>query len=141
MSDGHIGTPTARTVAARLDDLRGIENGWLDGCGLAPSAEGLDWLAQCFGRLAQCYESRVKHALPPTYLYPTAEGGVQAEWSFGPYEITLKIDLSCQSGQWHAVHTAAGWDDWKQLDLAQSESWSLIADNIGNYLLLGWMHS
>ena len=72
----HIGILDPNDVAARLDDLRGIKNGWLDGRGFAPSSQGLDWLARCFA-------SYYPDALPPPYLYPTAEGGVQAEWSLG----------------------------------------------------------
>ena len=29
-------------IQAQLDDLRHLENGWLDGDGLAPSRDGLD---------------------------------------------------------------------------------------------------
>lgn len=119
----HIAILDPNDVAARLDDLRGIKNGWLDGRGLAPSPRGLDWLARCF-------ESYYPDVLPPPYLYPTAEGGMQAEWSLGTHEITLEIDLDRQAGEWHSLDTRTQADEWKEVDLAQPEVWSLIAEEI-----------
>jgi len=140
MSDRRQDIRAPSAVPARLDHLRGIKDGWLDGCGLAPSPEGLDWLERCLDGLAQCYDSRFDFALPSPYLYPTAEGGVQAEYSFGPYEITLEIDLRRKFGQWQLLQTIGGWDDWEELDLAQPESWSLIANNIRKYQILKAMY-
>ncbi|WP_295577723.1 hypothetical protein [uncultured Lamprocystis sp.] len=119
----HIGILDANDVAARLDDLRGLKNGWLDGRGFAPSPQGLDWLARCFG-------SHYPDLLPPPYLYPTAEGGVQAEWSLGTHEISLEIDLDRRAGEWHSLDTGTHVDDWKELDLAQPVAWAMITAEI-----------
>ena len=35
-------------ISAQLDELRLMKNGWLEGEGLAPSHEGLDWLSRVF---------------------------------------------------------------------------------------------
>ena len=61
-------------VPAQLSELREMEDGWLDGEGVAPGHELLDWLSAQFDR---CYPDDL--ALP--HIYPTVEGGVQAEWS------------------------------------------------------------
>jgi len=119
----HIGILDPHDVAARLDDLRGIKNGWLDGRGFAPSPQGLDWLAQCFA-------SYYPDDLRPPYLYPTAEGCVQAEWSFGTYEISLEIDLDRRAGEWHSLDSGTDVDDWMELNLAQPESWTIVAEAI-----------
>lgn len=110
-------------IAARLDDLRALKNGWLDARGIAPSSQGLDWLAECLS--CDCPDN-----CPLPYLYPTADGGVQAEWSIGAYEITLEIDLDHRAGEWHSLDTRTQADDWKELDLAQPESWTVIATEI-----------
>lgn len=55
-------------VRARLDDLRALSDGWLDGTGVAPPHAGLDWLASAFDR-------HFPDDLPLPHLYPTPEGG------------------------------------------------------------------
>jgi hypothetical protein len=108
---------------ARFDDLCKLQNGWLDGHGVAPSPQGLRWLAQCI-------ESYYHLALSPFYLYPTAEGGVQVEWSLGTHEITLEIDLERRGGEWHSLDTRTQEVDWKVLDLGQPGSWAFIAAEV-----------
>lgn len=107
-------------IKARLDEFRALENGWLDGRhGLAPSQEGLDWLALCF-------ERRYPDELPIPYLYPTAEGGVQAEWSLDDQEITLEIDLDTCRGEWHALDMAHGTEVAKALNLEETGDWTWL---------------
>ncbi len=68
-------------VRLQLDDFRGMTDGWLDGAGLAPAPDFLDWLSSAFERLYR------GDAAPP-HLYPTEDGGVQAEWSLNHCEAT-----------------------------------------------------
>ncbi len=98
-------------VATQLTDLARLEDGWLDGEGRAPDRVALAWLAERFER---CWP----HDLPPPYLYPTVEGGVQAEWSIAPYEISLEIDLSARTGEWHALNLETGTEETRTCDLA-----------------------
>ena len=63
----HISILKALDISAQLDDLRLMKNGWLEGEGLAPPPEGLDWLSQAF-------DDHYSENLPPPYLYPTEEG-------------------------------------------------------------------
>lgn len=117
----------------RLAQFAALEDGWLDGKGKAPDKEKLDWLAKAF-------ESDFDSDLPLPYLYPTAEGGVQAEWSVNDWAITLEIDLDSRKAEYQALNLkdqsskelelalgeAAGWkslnDELKQLDAAQVEA-------------------
>ena len=117
----------------RLAQFAVLQDGWLDGKGKAPDKEKLDWLAKAF-------ESDFDSDLPLPYLYPTAEGGVQAEWSVNDWAITLEIDLDSRKAQYQALNLkdqsskelelalgeAAGWkplnDELKQLDAAQVEA-------------------
>ena len=74
-------------VPSRLCELRRLKNGWLDGEGVAPAPEFLDWLAGTFDRL-------YPDELPLPHIYPTVEGGVQAEWSLSSHEVSLSIDFA-----------------------------------------------
>jgi hypothetical protein len=51
-------------VPSRIDELRGLEAGWLDGYGKAPSQEGLNWFSNAF-------ENRYPDDLALPYIYPT----------------------------------------------------------------------
>ena len=53
-------------IPAQLDDFRHMQDGWLEGEGLAPSHDGLDWLTATF---TQRYQTE----LPLPYIYPTPE--------------------------------------------------------------------
>lgn len=110
-------------ISAQLDELRLMKNGWLEGEGLAPPREGLDWLSQVF-------DDHYPENLPLPYLYPTEEGGVQAEWSFKQNEVSLRIDLGNHAGGWHALNMETDADDSCTLDLDNVEDWNWIGTQI-----------
>jgi hypothetical protein len=66
----------------RLGELEELQEGWLDGDGLPPAPAALQsaraTLAELLGLEA-----------PRPRVYPTPEGGVQAEWTAGNHEISL----------------------------------------------------
>lgn len=110
-------------VAARLDEFRFMRDGWLDGEGYAPRRDGLDWLADAF----ECY---YPDGLPLPYLYPTAEGGIQAEWSLGRHEISLEVDLNSKRAEWHDLDMdTRNWDE-HTFTLAVPEGWAVLAERI-----------
>jgi len=111
-------------IAARLEEFKALRHGWLDGNkGFAPNQAGLDWLAETFQR-------NYPDELPTPYLYPTAEGGVQAEWSVNGWEITLEIDLERKHGEWHALEMTSETEEEKSLSLDKSDSWQWLATEI-----------
>ncbi len=110
-------------VPSRLDELRHLKHGWLEGQGVPPAHEGLDWLSQSFCR---CYPD----ALPLPFLYPTAEGGIQAEWTLADYEITLNIDLTNHIGHWHILDMKTDDEKVKALNLNNSKDWEWFARRI-----------
>ena len=110
-------------ISAQLDDLRLMKNGWLEGEGLAPPHEGLDWLSQAF-------DDHYSENLPPPYLYPTEEGGVQAEWSLTQDEVSLRIDLGSHAGGWHELNMGTDADASRTLNLDRAESWDWIGRQI-----------
>ena len=111
-------------VAAQLDDFRTLKDGWLNGDGVAPDHEGLDWLANQFVRL---YPS---DDLPLPYVYPTVEGGVNIEWDLGGEEVSFEIDLSARNGEWCGPTKDLDADDVEFVDLNDENSWVWIVDQI-----------
>ena len=96
-----------------------MKDGWLDGRGVAPDRDGLDWLAGAI-------ESRYPEDLPLPHVYPVAEGGVRLEWGVTPQEVSLEIDLDRKSGEWHALNLDTDAEEMKTLDLGDEAAWSWL---------------
>ena len=111
-------------ISAQLDELRAMKDGWLDGDGIAPPKDGLNWLCAQFERY---YPDRA----PRPYICPTFEGGVEIEWSLKPYEIGMAVDLSEHSGEWYWINMSDDDDyDERNLDLDDLGDWSWIAGEL-----------
>jgi hypothetical protein len=110
-------------VSSRLDELRTLKDGWLDGLGAAPSAEGLEWLARTF-------DAFYADTLPLPYIYPVAEGGVRFEWSLTPHEISLEINFSERSGEWHSLNLETDQEEYRSLNLDAQEGWDWLVDRL-----------
>ena len=123
----HLSILDALDVDTQLDQFRLIEDGWLDGGGLAPPESGLDWLANAF-------EQHFPEEAPLPHLYPTETGGVQAEWSMGPNEVTFEVDLESHVGQWHALNldTNAAFD--RTLNCDVDEDWEWLVSQLDSML-------
>ncbi|KJS32927.1 MAG: hypothetical protein VR64_05250 [Desulfatitalea sp. BRH_c12] len=120
----HLSLLDANDILDRLDEFREMKDGWLDGKhGFAPSSSGLDWLANAF-------KANYPDHFPVPYLYPTAEGGIQAEWSLSGSEITLEIDLDSYKGEWHALNMSTANEASDTLDLKEATAWHWIVDEI-----------
>ena len=115
-----MSTAAARGIGSQLDAMRSIRDGWLDGEGLAPPGAGLDWLTRAFGRY-------LPEDAPLPYLYPTEMGGVQAEWSLGPCEITLAVDLDAHCGEWHALNMETDAVSERTLNCDSVGDWEWLA--------------
>jgi hypothetical protein len=111
-------------ISARLDELRSLEVGWLQGDGVALAAEGLD-------RLGEAFSSYFPDKTTPPHLYPTPEGNISAEWSLPPYEVSLKIDLASMKGNLHALKLDDDAEFSEDLDLAQKDGWHALVNFIG----------
>jgi hypothetical protein len=110
-------------IAARIEELKLLKRGWLDGKGLPPAHDGLVWLAAAF---AHFYPAD----LPSPYLFPTAEGRVLAEWSLRPWSPSVEIDLASKRGEWHALNLDTDAEVTKELVLDDSETWKWLAEQI-----------
>jgi hypothetical protein len=119
----HVSILDALDISARLDELRPLKNGWLEGRGVAPSSEGLDWLSLAF---AQHYPEDL--SLP--FLYPTEEGGVRAEWSLEPHEASLDINLATHAAEWHVLNMETDAEDARTLNLNEADDWKWLVEKI-----------
>ena len=103
-------------VPARLDELRHMEHGWLEGSGSAPPHDGLDWLADIFQR-------SYPDDAPLPHTYPTPDGGIQMEWSYADNRATLEINLQNRIGEWLFFNRRSDGEDEKSLDLNSPDHW------------------
>ncbi len=110
-------------VGAQLDDLRYLRDGWLDGEGKTPPADGLDWLRGAF-------ECNYPDKLPLPHLYPTETGGVHAEWSLDPNEITLDVNLGTRLGEWHILNMTSDDATKRTLNFNDAADWQWLIDRI-----------
>jgi hypothetical protein len=121
----HIQVLDPLDISSRLDELRNLQNGWLDGRGTAPSTNGLSWLTAAF-------DKRFPEDLPLPFLYPTPEGGIQAEWRLPPFEISLEIDLARHAATLHSLNMESSNDVLKELDLNSEQDWISFFDHLRN---------
>ena len=119
----HINLLDAMDVGARLDEFRLLKDGWFDGKGVAPKPDGLDWLADQL-------DSNYSDQLPSPFLYPTGEGGVQAEWSLGDWEASLDINLQAKSGYWHALNQHNDQEHEQEIVLGTLDGWKWLAEQL-----------
>ena len=118
-----VGTLDSLDVASQLGELRDMEDGWLDGEGQAPPRHLIDWLAGSF-------KSHYPDDAEPPYLYPTVEGGVQAEWSLGSHEVSLRFHPDDRTGDWHDLALDTDREETRQLDLEQARDWEWLGARV-----------
>lgn len=114
-------------VAARVDELRLLNDGWLEGRGLALSATGLDWFVASFQR-------EFSGDLPLPYVYPTEDGGLRLEWDLGSLDLSIDVDLASKSGALHALDRASDSDRSETLNLA-GDGWARIREIVGTAVI------
>jgi hypothetical protein len=103
-------------VAARMDELKLLHAGWLDGSGKALDRAGLD-------RLTNAFTTHYPDNLPLPYTFPTESGNIQFEWRLGSAAPEIEIDLATLKGEWVS-------DDEATIELSTSEGWSDLASRI-----------
>ncbi len=106
----------ANDVGARIDELRRLVDGWLDGSGIAPSSDGLDWFSSVF-------EEEYPTDLPRPYLYPTPEGNLLAEWSLGANSSSLEVCLTSHQAEFHNLNLKSNHEITQSLNLDEPECW------------------
>ncbi len=113
-------------VLTRLDELRALKKGWLDGKeGIPPSFEGLDWLSLLI-------ENKFPRDLPLPYTYPKPDGGIQLEWSFpDSIDADLEVDLISHTGLWTNYDMSNNCNPTTQkLALDENSDWNWLIEKI-----------
>ena len=83
------------------------------------------------GVLASAGGEPIAASVPITFrLYPTAEGGIQAEWSLGEHEISLEVDLSNHRAEWQSVNMKTHEQEDRELNLDDVKEWIWLGDQI-----------
>ena len=67
---------------------------------------------------------------PSRILYPTETGGVHAEWSLDPNEITLDVNLGTRLGEWHVLNTVSDDVCERTLNRDDAADWQWLVDRI-----------
>ena len=122
----HVSLLDPLDVGLRLEELGTLRDGWLDGKGIAPDRQGLQ-------RLAENFETYFDAQIPLPHLYPTAEGGAQAEWTFGTWEVSVEIDLRIQRGEYQAVNLQVQEAHEQLLMLDTPEGWAALNAALGQF--------
>lgn len=115
----HVSLLDPLDVGLRIEELAELQDGWLDGRGIAPPAVGLRWLSDA---MQDSYSNELR--LP--YLYPTPEGGIRAEWTASDWEISLDIDLHTRVASYQALRLSTDALDEAELDLNQEVGWRTL---------------
>lgn len=112
----HVSILDPLDVSLRIAELGKLEDGWLDGNGKAPALGQLNTLGQLFD-LYFAADIQLPH------IYPTAEGGIQAEWSVGQWEATLEIDIDSWNAEYQAFNISTGQTHEAYLRLDLPNNW------------------
>lgn len=115
----HVSPLDPLDVTLRLEELASLKDGWLDGKGQAPTMEKLRQLATLF-------DTNFDADLPLPHLYPTPDGGIQAEWSLGDWEATLEINLDTKTGEYQALNLSDRKTHEHILPLSTSDGWKAL---------------
>lgn len=78
-------TRAAAALEARLDELARLRKGWLDG-------EGLPVDPALIARARRTLLPLIFLGVPPPRVFPTEDGGIQAEWLKPPAAVSLAFE-------------------------------------------------
>ena len=76
------------------------------------------------------FECNYPDELPVPHLYPTEAGGVHAEWSLDPNEITLDVNLGTRLGEWHVLNMTSDDATERKLNFNDAADWQWLVDRI-----------
>ncbi|MFZ4798834.1 MAG: hypothetical protein ACOYMA_15140 [Bacteroidia bacterium] len=114
-------------VKYRLDEISLLADGWLNGEGIAPNKDELNWLSDMF-------DGNFDKDLPLPSIFPTPAGGIQLEWSLNNYEISLSIDLESKNSSYHELNFSNDKEVEESLLLSDPESWRKLNSILNNLL-------
>ena len=70
-------------------------------------------------------------------LYPTPEGGVEAEWQIGRLDLSIEFDPSGATAEWHALDLDQGTVDEQRVALQDEPGMQALGIKLQRILALG----
>ena len=117
---------TVDKMLQRLDELCELEENW-NSYGSKSLDTSRIWLARTM--LVTLVEM---HRCPVPYLYPTNDGGLRVEWTRGPKELSLELDLTTFEGYYHVLDTKNDRDYDLDLDMSLATNFQVLAELVNN---------
>jgi hypothetical protein len=108
-------------------ELLDLAPGWLDGEGLPPSPKLLDLVGEWLE------EHQRKDGQHPR-LFPTPEGGVEAEWRIGRLDLSIEFDPSSATAEWHALDLDQGMVDEQRVAFQDEPGMQAIGSKLQRVL-------
>ena len=118
-------------IKQKIETLRRLKNGWLNGYGRAPLPENLDWFESVF---LENYQD----GLPEPDIHPTIFGSIQLEWVLGDCQISLSVSFKTRQGHWRKLNDRIS--DHAQtidFDLSNPNAWKSIERHLRNAIQEG----
>lgn len=109
----HLELLPNQTLAAQIEELAALQDGWLEGQGKAPDKDQLAWATD---RLVSSFPED----LPFPHIGPTPEGGLFLEWIQKPWRISAEFFLPDHRCELQATNTITAKSDDKDLNLDQA---------------------
>lgn len=115
----HISILDPLDIWVRTNEIATLKDGWFNGEGVGPDKEALQWFAETF-------DNNYDVELPLPLLFPTLEGGIQAEWSNSGVDVSLRIDLPNKQGYLHSLNLSSSDINESYISLADAEGWKVL---------------
>ena len=119
-------SPDPTDIGRQLNELKALAPGWLGGEGESYNSERLD-------RLAEYFAIRFPRFLERPVIFPMVDGGVMAEWRFGPNDISLEVDIESLEAYYHCLNHDTDASEERDLDLGVETEWEWLAKKILQY--------
>jgi hypothetical protein len=115
-------------IEERLEELKSLQDNWMDGQGKAPKADFIDWLKKTIT------DNLDLELLPAPRIYPTLIGGLQLEWASGEWDLSLTIDSASRKGSIHIASLKSNFaTEVNDLNFEYADSWNIVEQYITKY--------
>ena len=108
-------------ILARLEAMGDLEGGWLDGEGVAPDRPTITLASAVLAEIVD------REGLSAPAVFPTPEGGIQAEWQGTPWSVEVRFLPGGQKVQVIADNLPESRDESLSLDVSDRVSSELAA--------------
>ena len=119
----HVVQPDPLDISFRLDELANLDDGWYEGKGTAPKRDHLLELSKRF-------DTQFDASLPLPHIYPTADGGIQAEWDLRDWSVSLEIGANGLQGDLQAVNLDDQTTIERSFSLDGADGWSELNETL-----------